>query len=654
MRHFLAFLVLLAPLCAAASDDRYVSAARALQSMPDEEFAAAYPKLGATRLEALAAVYRRLAEDQYERSRAAAEDQAKKARVDAELERVRPAVAATEKAGWWSEISASVSKWGQEPRETVAVAAVRGGRELTVMAQQQDSLLKNLADTASDKCSLYEESGRLYEKMAETASGEDFKPLKRASDRLLAMSDEEYDSSIRNLGAQPLPPRMTSLSNLYARLAKVQLERSRAQAAEDAKRKAALDAAMARLRPALEGAEKTGWLSSFSSYLNSQPAYHSDVEAAVAAVRGGRGLKSDAERELARLSKDQDALLDDLTKGHDEAELYQQSGELYQKMSAVAGATAPGAAKEVSSAPGVSLTPREIYQRAGPAVVFVFGASDAGGEIGTGSVIDATHVLTNAHVVIREKSGEAWPSIRVYLKPAKVTGDNKRDLKDPIQARVVRFDRALDLALLELQDAPSGLTVVPIGDSALASPGDPVVAIGHPEQGGLWTLTQGVIGTILADFDKVPGKDVFQTDASINRGNSGGPLLARDGTLVGVNTAMSRRAADGMAITAVNFSIQSNVVKRWLAEGDVKVALNTAPVKPAAESDAGLVTVKEQPKIVAELPKPSPAPTPEKKTILTPAKPYRAEELIEQEMRQMDDLSKEMQQEVERVRARGQ
>src|SRR5439155_16151077 len=98
-----------------------------------------------------------------------------------------------------------------------------------------------------------------------------------------------------------------------------------------------------------------------------------------------------------------------------------------------------------------------------------------------------------------------------------------------------------------------------LGDDSGVEPGDPVVAIGHPEQGGLWTLTQGVVSTVIADLGGVAGKNAFQTDASINRGNSGGPLIDRSGNIIGVNTSMARKAADGLTITSVNFSVRASV-----------------------------------------------------------------------------------------------
>ncbi len=376
-----------------------------------------------------------------------------------------------------------------------------------------------------------------------------------------------------------------------------------------------------------------------------------------------------------RFKPELDAKLDELGSDATKAANSFEAGRIYLAMAdaaAGAGEDAKQPAPRVAAVPATPMTPRQIYAAVGPAVVFVIGAADSGGELGTGSILDATHVLTNAHVVIRSSTGEAWPEIRVYLKPAKITGDNKKDLKDPIEATVARFDRQLDLAVLELKDPPKDLKTVALGDSSQVSPGDPVVAIGHPEQGGLWTLTQGVVSTVVADFEKVPGKDVFQTDASINRGNSGGPLLASDGSQIGINTAMSRRAADGVAITAVNFSIESNVVKKWLDQsGDVKVAL--APVAerpseaaPGAAAPAAVTKPVEEPEVEAK-PEPkaeTPIPSAERPSkpasgatapavepkILTPAKPYRAENLIEEQMKDMEDLSKEMEQEIQQYK----
>ena len=118
---------------------------------------------------------------------------------------------------------------------------------------------------------------------------------------------------------------------------------------------------------------------------------------------------------------------------------------------------------------------------------------------------------------------------------------------------------------------------MPIGNPDSVSVGDPVVAIGHPEQGGLWTLTTGTISTQIQNFDRIKGKNVFQTEASFNRGNSGGPLIDQSGNMVGINTMIARKAKDGMAITAVNFSLKSQVAMDWLrANTQVKLAYSGA------------------------------------------------------------------------------
>ena len=327
---------------------------------------------------------------------------------------------------------------------------------------------------------------------------------------------------------------------------------------------------------------------------------------------------------------------------------------------------------------GGDISPRQIYQRAGPGVVLIMAVSAEGtGEMGTGSIIDDEgHVITNAHVILQGSTRQPYEVIHVYLKPAKITGDPKVDLSSPLTAKVVNWNRELDLALLKLEGRPGALKTVPLGDSSAVEAGDPVVAIGHPEQGGLWTLTQGVVSTVIANLGEVQGKDVFQTDASINRGNSGGPLLNNRGAMIGVNTSMARKAKDGLTITGENFSIKSDVVKGWLAKNDPDVRYTVpapetetqpAPAVPAvgnsirpapAELPIPQAPVAEQPaevKPAIEHPatKPSlapPAPKPSRAKILTPVKPFKTEDLIQKEISEMEDLGKEMQGEIEKRR----
>src|SRR5215472_14153663 len=226
--------------------------------------------------------------------------------------------------------------------------------------------------------------------------------------------------------------------------------------------------------------------------------------------------------------------------------------------------------------PGVALagdlTPREIYERTSPAVVMIIGYSNSGqrGSGGTGSIIQQDGlIMTNAHVVIEEQTGKPYPRLTVYLKPDRVTGNPKVDLSKGGKARVVAFSQPLDLALLKLDGPPGPFPVLELDDSDRIEIGDRVVAIGHPEQGGLWTLTTGTISAEFEDFNSTKGKSVFQTETGLNRGNSGGPLLDTDGRMIGVNTAIARVAPDGQPITSISFSLKSNVAKQWLREQGV-------------------------------------------------------------------------------------
>ena len=268
------------------------------------------------------------------------------------------------------------------------------------------------------------------------------------------------------------------------------------------------------------------------------------------------------------------------------------------------------------------LSPRDIYEQASPAVVMVMGHPESGksGSGGTGSIIQADGlILTNAHVVIEERTGKPYPRLSVFLKPPRVTGDSNFDLSRMLRARLVAYSAPLDLALLKVESPPAPLPVVAFSESAQGHIGDRVVAIGHPEQGGLWTLTTGVISAEVDNFNGVKGKHVFQTETGLNRGNSGGPLLDSEGHMIAVNTAIARLASDGLPITSISFSLKSSVAAQWLREQGL-----TRP-QTAASS-----TVSSPPtKAASELPaKPSPQPETKPpqatKVPASPAKPIES------------------------------
>ena len=211
-------------------------------------------------------------------------------------------------------------------------------------------------------------------------------------------------------------------------------------------------------------------------------------------------------------------------------------------------------------------SPKQIYQKAGPGVVFILAAEGAKmGSVGTGSIIRQDGlVLTNAHIFTKPGSSRLKSDISIFLKPPRISGNHRQDLTHRFKGKMIAYDIPLDLALLKIVDVKASLTTIDFADSNRVVIGDQVYAIGHPEQGGLWSLTTGVISAYRQDYGGVPGKNLFQTDASINRGNSGGPLLDETGDMVGINSLIARKASDGLTITDVNYSIQTNVAIGWL------------------------------------------------------------------------------------------
>lgn len=298
------------------------------------------------------------------------------------------------------------------------------------------------------------------------------------------------------------------------------------------------------------------------------------------------------------------------------------------------------------------LSPREIYEQASPAVVMVMGYADGGrkGSGGTGSIIQADGlVLTNAHVVIEEQTGKPFARLSVFLKPARVTGDSKSDLSRMVRAKVVAYSQPLDLALLKLEGVTEVLPVVDVSESGQARIGDHVVAIGHPEQGGLWTLTTGVISAEVDNFNGVRGKHVFQTETGLNRGNSGGPLLDGEGHMVGVNTAIARVASDGLPITSISFSLKSSVATQWLREQGVGgragrgTPLPSGQMQPATDQPSA-PSVQPQTKPVRPLQLDLPLKQTMKPEVIQPApvRPYNLDELVSDRAKAEADLDSMM------------
>ncbi|GMV23718.1 MAG: putative periplasmic serine endoprotease DegP-like protein [Acidimicrobiia bacterium] len=179
---------------------------------------------------------------------------------------------------------------------------------------------------------------------------------------------------------------------------------------------------------------------------------------------------------------------------------------------------------------------------------------------GSGFIIDkAGFILTNNHVV------EDAKDIQVYLFGM----DDNNGTEPGLAAKVVGRDVLTDSALLQLTEMPSQpLPEAKFGDSDQLGSGDWVMAIGSPF-GFTNTVTVGVVSAVSRtdpNLRPVPGRDLemIQTDAAINRGNSGGPLLNVRGEVVGVNTAIISDQPGVGGNIGIGFAVPINLVKEVL------------------------------------------------------------------------------------------
>lgn len=167
--------------------------------------------------------------------------------------------------------------------------------------------------------------------------------------------------------------------------------------------------------------------------------------------------------------------------------------------------------------------------------------------LGSGVIIDAAkgYVVTNNHVVDNANT------IKVQMS------DGRK-----FDAKVVGKDPRSDIALIQIQD-PKNLTAIKLADSDALRVGDYTVAIGNPFGLGE-TVTSGIVSALgRSGLNAENYENFIQTDAAINRGNSGGALVNLNGELIGINTAIL--APDGGNI-GIGFAIPSNMVKNLTAQ----------------------------------------------------------------------------------------
>jgi len=250
-----------------------------------------------------------------------------------------------------------------------------------------------------------------------------------------------------------------------------------------------------------------------------------------------------------------------------------------------------------SSQVGFSQNPSEVYRKTKDSVVLILANFGKGQTKGTGSIISPGKVLTNAHVVL-SKDGKLPDRLVVLLAKDNANDGSVETYKNPRIAKVSISDQKLDLALLEVAGIEEELAIE-FANSNGVQIGDQVLAIGHPENGGLWSLTSGRIGARIKNHAGISGQHVFQTETSLNRGNSGGPLLNFDGKLIGINTSIARKSEDGLAITGINFSVQSNVAVQWLSRNGVQLK-NSLRSNPDSIQLSGIKKIDESKKRTPE------------------------------------------------------
>lgn len=166
--------------------------------------------------------------------------------------------------------------------------------------------------------------------------------------------------------------------------------------------------------------------------------------------------------------------------------------------------------------------------------------------LGSGFVIDTTgYIVTNNHVI----DGASEVSVGF--------DDGKR-----FDAEIVGRDKRTDLALLKIDPAGYELRATTWGNSDDMRVGDWLVAIGNPF-GQSNTVTAGIVSAFGRDINAGPYDSFIQTDASINRGNSGGPSFNMDGEVIGVNTAILSPSGGSVGI---GFAIPSNLASRVISQ----------------------------------------------------------------------------------------
>jgi putative serine protease PepD len=216
------------------------------------------------------------------------------------------------------------------------------------------------------------------------------------------------------------------------------------------------------------------------------------------------------------------------------------------------------------------LNARQVYNASKNAVTYIVADTPEGQATGSGFVVSKDGlIVTNDHVV----DGASQVQVKIGTS----------DKAQP--ATVVGADPSRDLALLKV-DA-GNLPTLSLDDSSSVNVGDPTYAIGNPF--GLdHTLTTGIVSALQRSLQAPDGAKIsgaIQTDAALNPGNSGGPLLDADGKVIGVNSQIQTGSTNGAegGNVGIGFAIPSNTVKSFIDEaksGKLKPQQQQQPQQP--------------------------------------------------------------------------
>lgn len=233
----------------------------------------------------------------------------------------------------------------------------------------------------------------------------------------------------------------------------------------------------------------------------------------------------------------------------------------------------------------VQFDPAAIYEREAPGVVTVFSvisSGTVGGEdgegLGSGFVVNGRgEIATNAHVVTTGEGGAIRKAKEVYVAFA----DGNQ-----VPAKIVGYDANSDVALLRIKTGGLTLRPLPLGTARKLVVGSPVAAIGSPF-GEPQSLSVGVVSAVDRSIKSLTGFEIagaIQTDAAINRGNSGGPLVNARGQVIGINSQIQTTSGGG---EGVGYAVPADAVRRTLTalrkDGKVEYAylgVTTARIYP--------------------------------------------------------------------------